>query len=94
MRRAFTLIEVLIVVGLLGGGFVAWKTGLMPGSTKRAKTSTATTAALLQANDNQGAAAAASVVKIGGCASSRISGPYAGPLGRWSPRVFRPQTFG
>ncbi len=64
-RGAATLLILGIVV-LLGGG--AWgisKTKWFHGESKRAKTSTDTTADLIAAKDKQSAVAAASVVKIG-----------------------------
>ncbi len=63
--RGLVVIEVVIYMAVVAG--LAWlaKPSLFPGASKRAATSTATTAALVQAVDNQGAAAAASVAKIG-----------------------------
>lgn len=57
---------VLLIVGLLGlGGWGLSKTKWFNRESKRAKTSTETTADLIAAKDKQGAVAAASVVKIG-----------------------------
>lgn len=59
-------VVIILAVVLLGGG--AWgisKTKWFSGDSRRAKTSTETTADLIAAKDKQGAVAAASVVKIG-----------------------------
>lgn len=65
-QRGDISLAVLLVVALLGGGgYMAVKKGWFSGESKRAKTSTETTEALVAAKDKQGAVAAASVVKIG-----------------------------
>jgi hypothetical protein len=62
--RGEATVVVLIVVVLLGGVIGIFKPNWFSGASRRAATGTATTAQLVQAVDNQGAAAAASVVKI------------------------------
>ena len=63
--KAFTLVEVVVVLAALSG--IAWavKPSLFPGHAKRAAQSTQATANLVAATDAQGASAAASVAKIG-----------------------------
>ena len=56
---------VVLVVALIGVGAWLFKPSLFPGASRRAQQSTQTTAQLVAATDAQGAAAAASVVKIG-----------------------------
>jgi hypothetical protein len=64
--RAEVSLAVLLVIGLLGlGGWGLSKTKWFSRESKRAKTSTETTADLITAKDKQAAVAAASVVKIG-----------------------------
>lgn len=62
--RAFTLVEILVVLGLLGFGGVFVKTKFFNGDAKRAKAAQQTTAELVASKDAQSAAAAASVTKI------------------------------
>lgn len=65
-NRGEVVAAVLLVIVLLGGG--AWglsKTKWFSRESKRAKTSTETTAELIAAKDKQAAVAAASIVKIG-----------------------------
>lgn len=65
MRRAFTTLEVLLVVAILGALGWAAKPTLFPGASKRAAASTAATANVEAATNAQGSSAAASVTKIG-----------------------------
>lgn len=64
--RASVAVIVLLAVALLGGGgYAAIKGGWFDGATKRAKTSTETTAALVGAQTASGGAAAAYVATMG-----------------------------
>lgn len=64
-NRAFTGLEIVVVVALFG--VVAWivKPSMFPGASKRAAQSTTATAKVEQTATAQGATAAASVAKIG-----------------------------
>lgn len=64
-QRGAIWIIVLGVIALLGGGLAVLKPSWMHGDSKRAKTSTQTTEALVSATNAQGGAAAAVLVKIG-----------------------------
>ena len=64
MKRAFTLVEVVLVLAVLGGAWAAFPQ-IFPGASKRAKSSTTATARLEEATTNRDSTAAASVVKIG-----------------------------
>lgn len=63
-RRAFTLVEIIIVIAALGGGAWAFFPSLFPGASKRAKASTTATAKLEETTNAKDAAAAASVATM------------------------------
>ena len=64
--RASALVLVLVLVTLAGGSFAAIKGGWFDGASKRAKTSEKTTTALVTAQTDSGASAAAYVATMGG----------------------------
>jgi hypothetical protein len=61
----FALVELVVVLAVLAGGLFVAKPSWFPGASKRAAKSTEATTKVEQAVDAQGAAVAASVVKIG-----------------------------
>jgi hypothetical protein len=62
--RAFTIVEIVVVLGLLGFGAAWGIPKFFNGDARRAKQAAATTAALVAAKDAQSAQAAASVTKM------------------------------
>lgn len=84
-RGEVTLIVLLAVLVLGGGAWGLSKTKWFHGDSKRAKTSTETTDALLAAKDKQAAVAAASVVKIGEANTTAPESPNKVFIGREVP---------
>lgn len=85
MRRGVTGIEVIVVVAILGLATYFVAPQLLPGASKRAKTSTETTNGLIKAVDGQEAAAAASVTKIGEANQLAPDSPAKTFIGREVP---------
>lgn len=84
-RSGFTGIEVAAAIALVGGLLYVFAPSWLPGASKRAAKSTATTAQLVKAVDEQGAAAAASVVKIGEANAAAPESPARSFIGQEIP---------
>jgi len=84
-RGEATLAALLVILALGGLAWGGIKSGWFSGQSKRAKTSTETTAELVAAKDKQAAVAAASVTKIGEANAVAPDSPSKTVIGREVP---------
>lgn len=82
MKRAFAVIEIILVLALLGGGLWVAFPSIFSGASRRAATSTAATAKLETATTNKDATAAASVATMLSASSMLPETPVKSFLGQ------------